>query len=243
MSKDGVTWVRGAGGVAGARGEARSADVGRVLEPNKDSWWWHDTCHMHVADVQVGLGLWAGRLWLGFKTETGRMANSRLGMGCAGQGREEHVNIRQGRELRVKPEPSSLAPAPPSSQIMSNGMVGGGAGVYWMFYSGGSFEEAEVPPALQVRGSGCSTCAVGRASGMLEWRVRASTASSDGRQAAGGLQAMGGMLLPKAPEPRQGRLPAGRLLHRAPVRTRAPQPQQQPLGPAWRGCGCGRGWP
>ena len=56
VSKDGISWVRGSGGVAGARGEARSGDVGRVLAPNKDSWWWHDTCHMHVADVQVGQG-------------------------------------------------------------------------------------------------------------------------------------------------------------------------------------------
>lgn len=87
MSSDGIQWARGDGNVAGARGAARAADVGRVLAPNADNWWWHDTCHMHAADVQ----------------------------------------------------------------ILSSGSVGGGTGVYWMFYSGGSFEEVDVPAALQVR--------------------------------------------------------------------------------------------
>lgn len=30
-------------------------------------------------------------------------------------------------------------------QILSNGAVRGGVGVYWMFYSGGSFEPIEIP--------------------------------------------------------------------------------------------------
>ena len=84
ISDDGVTWSRGRGAIEGARGEGRAADVGKVLSPNKD-WWWHDTLHMHVSDVQ----------------------------------------------------------------ILSNNAVGGGTGVYWCFYSGGSFETtAEVPSSM-----------------------------------------------------------------------------------------------
>ena len=41
VSSDGVSWVRGAGQVQGARGAGRALDVGRVLEPNGD-WWWFD---------------------------------------------------------------------------------------------------------------------------------------------------------------------------------------------------------
>lgn len=52
VSSDGVHWSRGDGNIVGARGEARASDVGRVLSPNSD-WWWHDTCHMHVSDVQI----------------------------------------------------------------------------------------------------------------------------------------------------------------------------------------------
>lgn len=52
VSSDGVTWSRGIGPIAGARGEERSKDVGRALTPNED-WWWHDTCHIHVSDVQI----------------------------------------------------------------------------------------------------------------------------------------------------------------------------------------------
>lgn len=83
VSSDGVNWSRGNGNIEGARGELRSADVGRILAPNED-WWWHDTCHMHVSDVQ----------------------------------------------------------------ILSNSSVTGGTGVYWAFYSGGSYEEVETPPGL-----------------------------------------------------------------------------------------------
>ena len=51
-SSDGVNWRRGADAVAGRPGD--SAEVGRVLGPNADNWWWHDTCHLSVSDVQVG---------------------------------------------------------------------------------------------------------------------------------------------------------------------------------------------
>lgn len=54
-----------------------------MLGPNGD-WWWFDTCHMSVADVQ----------------------------------------------------------------ILSNGSVSSGEGVYWMFYSGGSFEPATLPAGM-----------------------------------------------------------------------------------------------
>jgi hypothetical protein len=86
MSSDGVEWVRGAGPVQSVRdaeGRPRS-EVGCVLPPNADAWWWHDTCHLHASDVQ----------------------------------------------------------------LLSNSSVGTGAGVYWMFYSGGSFEAAAVPEGL-----------------------------------------------------------------------------------------------
>lgn len=84
VSSDGVNWSRGRGEVEGARGEARASDVGRVLAPNGD-WWWHDTCHVHVSDVQ----------------------------------------------------------------ILSNSSVSSGVGVYWCFYSGGSFEQVELPESLR----------------------------------------------------------------------------------------------
>lgn len=51
-SRDGLRWERGSGDIAGARGAAKDADVGRVLAPNAD-WWWHDTRHMAVSDVQA----------------------------------------------------------------------------------------------------------------------------------------------------------------------------------------------
>lgn len=53
MSSNGLDWQRGHGGIKGARGEAKAQDVGRVLEPNEEDWWWLDTRHMAVSDVQV----------------------------------------------------------------------------------------------------------------------------------------------------------------------------------------------
>lgn len=41
-------------------------------------------------------------------------------------------------------------------QILSSTSVSAGEGVYWMFYSGGSFEPVQLPAGLsQVRGAGC----------------------------------------------------------------------------------------
>ncbi len=57
-------------------------------------------------------------------------------------------------------------------QIMSSGVVGGGTGVYWMFYSGGSFEEVEVPAALQVRSMQHST--VQHSMALMAWHGMAS---------------------------------------------------------------------
>lgn len=85
VSPDGVHWQRGDGAVAGARGAAKAGDVGRVLAPNADAWWAHDTCHLHASDVQL------------------------------------------------------LSNAGASTQA---------GGVYWMFYSGGSFEGGEPPAGL-----------------------------------------------------------------------------------------------
>lgn len=51
-SRDGLRWERGSSDIAGARGAAKDADVGRVMAPNAD-WWWHDTRHMAVSDVQA----------------------------------------------------------------------------------------------------------------------------------------------------------------------------------------------
>jgi hypothetical protein len=89
ISSDGVTWSRGSAAIVGARGEGCAADVGKVLSPNTD-WWWHDTCHLHISDVQ----------------------------------------------------------------ILSNSNVTGGAGVYWAFYSGGSYEESEAPEGLTLAAAG-----------------------------------------------------------------------------------------
>lgn len=50
-STDGVTWERGSAAVSGKAGD--DTEVGLVLGPNPDSWWWHDTCHLSVSDVQV----------------------------------------------------------------------------------------------------------------------------------------------------------------------------------------------
>eukprot|EP00890_Picochlorum_soloecismus_P003473 jgi/Picsp_1/4126/NSC_01635-R1_transcriptional regulator-like protein len=52
VSSDGLSWERGTGPIAGARGEDRSRDVGKIMEPNED-WWTHDTCHLSVSDVQI----------------------------------------------------------------------------------------------------------------------------------------------------------------------------------------------
>jgi len=53
VSRNGLGWQRGHGSIEGARGEAKAQDVGRVLEPNEEDWWWLDTRHMAVSDVQV----------------------------------------------------------------------------------------------------------------------------------------------------------------------------------------------
>ena len=87
VSSDGITWQRGSGVIEGARGPQRALDVGKVLAPNGD-WWWFDTCHLGVGDVQ----------------------------------------------------------------ILSSNSIQSGEGVYWMFYSGGSFEQVALPAGLsQVR--------------------------------------------------------------------------------------------
>ncbi|EIE20651.1 hypothetical protein COCSUDRAFT_30400 [Coccomyxa subellipsoidea C-169] len=52
-SRDGIEWTRGHGEIEGARGAAKEGDVGRVLAPNAEDWWWLDTRHMTVSDVQV----------------------------------------------------------------------------------------------------------------------------------------------------------------------------------------------
>ncbi len=55
ISSNGLDWQRGHGSIEGARGEAKAQDIGRVLEPNAEDWWWLDTRHMAVSDVQVTL--------------------------------------------------------------------------------------------------------------------------------------------------------------------------------------------
>ena len=52
ISGNGLNWMRGNERVSGEKGEGASSDVGMVIEPNKD-WWWFDTCHLQVSDVQV----------------------------------------------------------------------------------------------------------------------------------------------------------------------------------------------
>ncbi|CAL8468150.1 g7689 [Coccomyxa elongata] len=82
-SSNGMDWERGHSDIEGARGAAKERDVGRVLAPNEEDWWWLDTRHMTVSDVQV---------------------------------------------------------------LSSDGSASGG--VYWMFYSGSSFETAAAPAGL-----------------------------------------------------------------------------------------------
>lgn len=48
-----MDWERGHSDIEGARGAAKERDVGRVLAPNEEDWWWLDTRHMTVSDVQV----------------------------------------------------------------------------------------------------------------------------------------------------------------------------------------------
>ena len=48
-------WERGHGDIEGARGAAKDKDVGRVLAPNEEDWWWLDTRHVTVSDVQVSV--------------------------------------------------------------------------------------------------------------------------------------------------------------------------------------------
>jgi hypothetical protein len=54
VSGDGINWQRGYQRITGERGPAQGPDVGEVLWPNPD-WWWHDTCHLTLGDVQVCL--------------------------------------------------------------------------------------------------------------------------------------------------------------------------------------------
>lgn len=89
VSADGLTWLRGEGGVEGTRGEGSDRDVGSVLGPS-DDWWAFDTRALAVSDVQ----------------------------------------------------------------IFSNGSVSGGVGVYWMLYSGSSYESALAPAALVAAAGG-----------------------------------------------------------------------------------------
>lgn len=53
VSRDGLSWSRGSGEIEGARGQDKDRDVGRVMAPNAEDWWWLDTRHMTVSDVQV----------------------------------------------------------------------------------------------------------------------------------------------------------------------------------------------
>jgi hypothetical protein len=62
-SDDGVAWRRGEGDVAGKPGAAGRADAGRALAPNSDEWWWCDTCHATVSDVQVLGGAGGGGVY------------------------------------------------------------------------------------------------------------------------------------------------------------------------------------
>jgi hypothetical protein len=53
------------------------------------------------------------------------------------------------------------------AQILSSGSVESGTGVYWMFYSGGSFEEVEAPE--QLLQASCCRRPAAAAQGPAEW--------------------------------------------------------------------------
>ena len=53
-----MNWLRGEADIIGQQGPAQVQDVGKCLGPNKD-WWWHDTRHVSVSDVQARLSMYA----------------------------------------------------------------------------------------------------------------------------------------------------------------------------------------
>jgi hypothetical protein len=71
-SADGVTWTRGPGAdVPWAADSAESSSSPHpppVLGPNPDDWWWHDTAHVSVSDVQIlssgAVSAGAGVYWM-----------------------------------------------------------------------------------------------------------------------------------------------------------------------------------
>ncbi|KAK9799010.1 hypothetical protein WJX73_003754 [Symbiochloris irregularis] len=68
VSGDGVQWTRGQADVEVTRGQEKETDVGKVLGPNEDEWWGHDTRHLTVSDVQVfsrdAVGEGVGVYWM-----------------------------------------------------------------------------------------------------------------------------------------------------------------------------------
>ena len=63
ISGDGIDWERGAGDVETTTGEQGTAGLGRCLPPNGSDWWWLDTCHLTVSDVQVCSRCTQGEQW------------------------------------------------------------------------------------------------------------------------------------------------------------------------------------
>lgn len=57
-------------------------------------------------------------------------------------------------------------------QILSNASVSSGEGVYWMFYSGGSFEPVQLPAGLSQVLAGGGWVGVGGGGAWL-WRLEA----------------------------------------------------------------------
>ena len=53
ISSDGVNWLRGEDQVLGLQGPTAASDVGQIMTPNSEDWWWFDTCAMQVSDVQI----------------------------------------------------------------------------------------------------------------------------------------------------------------------------------------------
>lgn len=51
-SQDGVRWQRDCNQPGEVQSSAPPGEAGRVLGPNPD-WWWHDTRHVSVSDVQA----------------------------------------------------------------------------------------------------------------------------------------------------------------------------------------------
>lgn len=115
-------------------GAGAAQDVGMVLEPNGD-WWWFDTCHVQVSDVQV------------------RRIKARAG----GQGRGRGEGMRKSeRERHAFDQPISVVGHLPRSGVRCAGEADKGMGRR-AGEGGGGMGEGEEGRNRQSAGGGGGT--------------------------------------------------------------------------------------